>query len=357
MTETVLDDAPEGGPPPSAILFDGVTKTYADGTTAVEQLDLEVREHELLCLVGPSGCGKSTILRMVNRLVEPSSGRILLEGADITSSSPVTLRRGIGYVIQHVGLLPHRTVAQNVGTVPGLLGWPRERTRARVAELLGVVGLPVETFGKRYPSQLSGGERQRVGVARALAVDPPVLLMDEPFGAVDPLGRRALQQEFRRIHARIGTTVMFVTHDIDEAVLLADRIVVFSKGGRVEQIGTPAEILATPATSFVRSFVGDGRAVRLMSVVRLAAEDLDPYESGSHDTLTVGATLDEVFAKVALAPSGRVGVLDQDGAPAGLVTPAALHTVLRRSFTDPQDGGENTDPQDGGENGGGSATT
>jgi osmoprotectant transport system ATP-binding protein len=337
VTETVLDDASPAGAAPSAIVFEKVTKTYADGTTAVAMLDLEVREHELLCLVGPSGCGKSTILRMVNRLVEPTSGRILLEGQDITSGSPVALRRGIGYVIQHVGLLPHRTVAQNVATVPGLLGWPRDRTRARVAELLEVVGLPLETYGKRYPSQLSGGERQRVGVARALAVDPPVLLMDEPFGAVDPLGRRALQQEFRRIHARIGTTVMFVTHDIDEAVLMADRIAVFSKGGRVEQVGSPAEVLAAPATPFVRSFVGDGRAVRLMSVVRLAAEDLEPYQPGSDDDLVLGATLDEVFAKVALSSTGRVGVLDRDGAPAGLVTPQVLHAVLRRSFTEPED--------------------
>ncbi len=258
------------------IRLEAVRKEYPDGTVAVESLDLDVREHELMVLVGPSGCGKSTTLRMVNRLVEPTSGRVLVTGEDVMTTDPVALRRRIGYVIQHVGLFPHRTVGQNVAAVPALLGWDASRTKDRVAELLDLVGLDHAVYAGRYPHQLSGGEQQRVGVARALAVDPPVLLMDEPFGAVDPAGRRHLQAEFWKIQRTLGTTVMLVTHDIDEAVRLGDRIAVFSQGGHLEQLADAVTLLARPATDRVRDFVGTGRAVRLLGIGELARGDLDP---------------------------------------------------------------------------------
>ena len=241
----------------TGIVLTDVTKTYPDGTVAVGSLSLEARQGEVLALVGPSGCGKSTTLRMVNRLVEPTSGTIEGGGEDVMAADAVQLRRSIGYVIQHVGLFPHRTVAQNVATVPGLLGWDKARTAARVDELLAMVGLPRETYGARYPHELSGGERQRVGVARALAARPSVLLMDEPFGAVDPQGRRRLQREFQAIQRDLGTTVMMVTHDIREAVLLADRIAVLSRGGVLEQLGTPDEVTGAPANDFVEDFLAD----------------------------------------------------------------------------------------------------
>lgn len=255
--------------PDDVIAFEGARTVYPGGTVAVEGLDLQVRRHELMVLVGPSGCGKSTTLRMVNRLAELTSGRVLVEGEDVARTDPVALRRRIGYVIQHVGLFPHRTVAQNVGTVPSLLGWPRERTRARTEELLDLVGLEPATYARRYPHQLSGGERQRVGVARALAADPPVLLMDEPFGAVDPIGRRRLQEEFWRIQRRVGTTVIFVTHDVDEAVKLGDRVVVMSKGGHVEQVADAVTLLARPAPGMVTDFIGAGRTARLLSLIHI----------------------------------------------------------------------------------------
>lgn len=241
----------------TGIVLTDVTKTYPDGTVAVGSLSLEARKGEVLALVGPSGCGKSTTLRMVNRLVEPTSGTIEVGGQDVMAADAVQLRRSIGYVIQHVGLFPHRTVAQNVATVPGLLGWDKASTAARVDELLAMVGLPRETYGARYPHELSGGERQRVGVARALAARPAVLLMDEPFGAVDPQGRRRLQREFQAIQRDLGTTVMMVTHDIREAVLLADRIAVLSRGGVLEQLGTPEEVTDSPANDFVEDFLAD----------------------------------------------------------------------------------------------------
>src|SRR4051794_3299979 len=259
------------------IRLDRVAKRYPDGTVAVEELSLDVPAGEIAVLVGPSGCGKTTTMRMVNRLVEPTSGRIFVGGEDVTRADPVKLRRGIGYVIQQVGLFPHQTVGTNVATVPRLLGWERRRSRARVDELLELVGLDPARHRDRYPHQLSGGQRQRVGVARALAADPPVLLMDEPFGAVDPVARDRLQAEFLRLQEQVGKTVVFVTHDIDEAIRLGDRIAVMREGGRLEQYADPATLLSSPATDFVADFVGADRTLRRLSVLDVGVGQATPW--------------------------------------------------------------------------------
>ena len=314
------------------IRFEGVSKTFPSGATAVADLDLDVLPHELLALVGPSGCGKSTTLRMVNRLVEPTAGRVLIRGEDVASGDPVQLRRRIGYVIQDVGLFPHRTVAQNIATVPGLLGWDRARTRRRVGELLEIVGLDPDVHGRRYPHELSGGERQRVGVARALAVDPPVLLMDEPFGAVDPEGRRRLQVEFRRIQQDLGTTVMFVTHDIDEAVRLGDRVAVFGRGGVVEQIDDPVSLLARPANARVDQFIGAGRSVRLLGLGQVSTADLAPLPAQAAapgTSVPLAASYDAAFAALAASGEDWITVTDDDR-PVGTLSAAGLMAGLRR---------------------------
>ncbi|MFD4026338.1 ABC transporter ATP-binding protein [Streptomyces sp. NPDC058576] len=256
------------------IRFEHVTKRYADGTTAVDDLSFEVAEGELVTLVGPSGCGKTTTMKMVNRLIEPTEGGIFLDGDDISTIDPVILRRRIGYVIQQVGLFPHKTVLENTATVPHLLGWKRGKGRERAAELLDLVGLDPSVYGDRYPEQLSGGQRQRVGVARALAADPPVLLMDEPFGAVDPVVRERLQNEFLKLQAQVRKTVLFVTHDIEEAVRLGDRIAVYGQG-RIEQFDSPATVLGAPATPYVADFVGADRGLKRLSVTPIEESDLD----------------------------------------------------------------------------------
>jgi osmoprotectant transport system ATP-binding protein len=240
------------------IELDHVTKRFGDGpaaVTAVDDLTLTVGDGEVVALVGSSGSGKTTTLRMINRLIEPTSGRIVIDGRDVSTVPTHELRRGIGYVIQQAGLFPHRTVVENVVTVPRLLGWDRQKSRARARELLELVGLD-PSMADRYPAQLSGGQQQRVGVARALAADPPLLLMDEPFGAVDPIVRATLQREFARLQRELGKTVVFVTHDVDEALLLGDRIAVLETGGRLAQLATPQELLATPASPFVADFLG-----------------------------------------------------------------------------------------------------
>jgi osmoprotectant transport system ATP-binding protein len=252
------------------ITLNDVTKRYPDGTVAVGELSLEIPSGEITVLLGSSGCGKTTTLRMINRLIEPTSGTIELDGRDLATVPVHELRRGIGYVIQQAGLFPHRTVSDNIATVPKLLGWDRKRQRARSLELIELVGLE-QGMADRYPSQLSGGQQQRVGVARALAADPPVLLMDEPFGAVDPVRRGALQQEFKRLQRDLGKTVVFVTHDVDEAVLLGDRIAIMQQGGKVAQYGPPEALLAQPASDFVSSFIGGTRGIKLLSL-RSAAE-------------------------------------------------------------------------------------
>ncbi|MFG2793642.1 ABC transporter ATP-binding protein [Streptomyces sp. NPDC048419] len=362
------------------IRFEQVTKRYPDGTTAVDDLSFEVSEGELVTLVGPSGCGKTTTMMMVNRLIEPTSGRIFVAGEDISAVDPVRLRRRIGYVIQQVGLFPHRTILDNTATVPALIGWKRAKARARAAELLDLVGLDPKRYGPRYPDQLSGGQRQRVGVARALAADPPVLLMDEPFGAVDPVVREQLQDEFLRMQAAVRKTVLLVTHDIEEAVRLGDRIAVYGQG-RIEQFDTPGAVLGTPATPYVAGFVGADRGLKRLSVTEIEADDLeqppvarfDEPAAGAAERLwaegarwavvldtqgdlhgwvgiddlgtsgavgdrarrmkawvPVGAPLKQAFGVMLQHDAGWVAVLDGSHF-LGVLTPAKLHEALRRS--------------------------
>jgi len=240
------------------IEFDNVTKVFANGTKAVDGLTLSVNEGETLVLLGTSGSGKTTSMKMVNRLIEPTSGRIAIDGTDIMEQDPISLRRGIGYAIQHIGLFPHMTVAENIAVVPGLLGWEETAIRSRVDELLNLVGLGPTLFRDRYPNQLSGGQRQRVGVARALAADPPIVLMDEPFGALDPITREQLQQEFLELESEIRKTIIFVTHDVFEAVKMGDRVAILDKG-RLQQAAPPAELVESPGNEFVDSFLGQHR--------------------------------------------------------------------------------------------------
>ncbi|MFD7624091.1 betaine/proline/choline family ABC transporter ATP-binding protein [Streptomyces sp. NPDC059802] len=374
------------------IRFEHVTKRYADGTTAVDDLSFEVAEGELVTLVGPSGCGKTTTMKMVNRLIEPTEGRIFVDGDDISAIDPVRLRRRIGYVIQQVGLFPHRTILENTATVPHLLGWKRGKGRERAAELLDLVGLDPSVYGDRYPEQLSGGQRQRVGVARALAADPPVLLMDEPFGAVDPVVRERLQNEFLKLQEQVRKTVLFVTHDIEEAVRLGDRIAVYGQGS-IEQFDSPATVLGAPATPYVADFVGADRGLKRLSVTPIEEGDLDqppvvhlddslaraterlraegarwavvldgqdnlhgwiPADgsaAGAGDTvraharrmeawLPVGAPLKQAFATMLQHDAGWIAVIDAEstGRFLGVLTPARLHEALRRSIdADAQD--------------------
>ena len=313
----------------------GVGKTYPDGTVAVESLDLDVNAGELVVLVGPSGCGKSTTLKMINRLIEPTSGTIEIDGHDVTTEDPVKLRRGIGYVIQQVGLFPHQKILTNVMTVPLLYGESKATARERASELLDMVGLDPATYGGRYPHQLSGGQRQRVGVARALAADPPVLLMDEPFGAVDPVVRVRLQDEFLRVQRELGKTVVFVTHDIDEAVKMGDRVAVFAVGGRLAQYGTPAELLGNPADEFVEDFVGATRGLRRLTVTEIDPDHLEPLDGIAVGDLAaavdVGATLEEALAVMLRDDKPMVGV--KRGAEfVGVLTPNGVHKALRASL-------------------------
>jgi osmoprotectant transport system ATP-binding protein len=316
--------------------LESVTKRYGS-REAVHELTLEVGDGETCVLIGPSGCGKTTTLRMVNRLVEPTSGRIVIDGEDVTSVDPVQLRRRVGYVIQHVGLFPHQSVAVNVATVPRLLGWSRERTRQRVEELLTLVGLDPSTFRDRYPHELSGGQRQRVGVARALAVDPPILLLDEPFGAVDPITRERLQHEFVRLQATMHKTAVFVTHDVDEAIAVGDRIAVLKEGGVLEQYDSPARVLGQPATVFVAEFLGADRAVKRLAVTPIDRADLEPADptgaaaSSTAAGVPITATLQDALAAMLLDDRGAVPVVD-DGVVIGMLTFPRLHAAARRSL-------------------------
>jgi osmoprotectant transport system ATP-binding protein len=311
------------------IRLEAVTKRYADGTVAVDALTLEIGDGETCVLVGPSGCGKTTTMKMINRLVEPTSGRITVDGEDVMSVDPVQLRRRMGYVIQQVGLFPHQTVATNVATVPRLLGWERDKVRSRVDDLLTLVGLDASRFANRYPHQLSGGQRQRVGVARALAADPPVLLMDEPFGAIDPITRDRLQGEFVRLQSELRKTVVFVTHDVDEAVRLGDRIAVLAEGGRLEQYAPPAEVLGQPATPFVADFVGADRGIKRLSVLRLDAADVTPGSADGLPTVASGATLRDALAAMLAGGARAVAVREGDD-HLGIVTADQLFAAASR---------------------------
>ncbi|WP_079123056.1 ABC transporter ATP-binding protein [Streptomyces abyssalis] len=307
------------------ISFEAVSKHYPNGTTAVDDLTLELPEGGLTVLVGSSGCGKTTTLRMINRMVDPSAGTVRVAGRDVRDSDAAELRRSIGYVIQQSGLFPHRTVLDNIATVPLLLGWGRRKARSRAAELLERVGLEAES-GDRYPHQLSGGQQQRVGVARALAADPPVLLMDEPFGAVDPVVRTQLQDELLRLQRDLRKTVVFVTHDIDEAVRLGDRIAVFRTGGRLVQCAPPARLLTRPADDFVAGFLGAERGLKLLSLTTLGEAEVP------HEPVTPVRT-DEPVAEIRVGGNGgsyegtqgnwRVAVTP-DGAPVGWLDAGAL---------------------------------
>jgi osmoprotectant transport system ATP-binding protein len=310
------------------ITFEHVTKSYEGAAhPAVDDLSLAIPEGQTVVLIGPSGCGKSTTLRMVNRLIEPDSGTVSEDGRDVRDFPPEQLRRHVGYAIQGVGLFPHFTVAENISVVPGLLGWDAERTTARVTELLGLVSLDAETYADKYPDELSGGEAQRVGVARALAADPPVLLMDEPFGAVDPLTRERLQAEFVAIQARLKKTVVFVTHDIDEAVKLGDRIAIMREG-RLVQFDTPERVLAYPADDFVAGFVGAERALKRLSLAPVR-EALDPADGATiaGATVPVDSSLRTALARIIEFGVPVVGVTDESGALVGSVS---IESIVER---------------------------
>ncbi|WP_217213332.1 ABC transporter ATP-binding protein [Streptomyces sp. AC550_RSS872] len=299
------------------IRIDSVTKRYPDGTVAVDRLSLEIPDRSITVLVGPSGCGKTTTLRMINRMVEPSEGTILIDGVDSRQQPVNTLRRSMGYVIQNAGLFQHRTILDNIATVPRMLGWGKDKSRARARELMERVGLD-GTLAKRYPYQLSGGQQQRVGVARALAADPPVLLMDEPFSAVDPVVRKGLQDELLRIQGELGKTIVFVTHDIDEAVKLGTMVAVMRTGGRLAQFAPPAELLSRPADAFVEDFLGADRGIRRLSF--FPSTGLQPLTT---PIVTVDATAEQIAAAGA-ASAPYLLVTDADGKPLGWSEPQNL---------------------------------
>ncbi|HET7397063.1 MAG TPA: ABC transporter ATP-binding protein [Intrasporangium sp.] len=311
-----------------SIELEAVTKTYAgQAVSAVEDFSMHVAPGELVMFVGPSGCGKTTTMKMINRIIEPTSGSIRIGGQDVLSIDPNQLRRHIGYVIQQIGLFPHMTIADNIGAVPKLLGWTKARIAERVEELLHTVQLDPSVFARRYPRQLSGGQQQRVGVARALAADPPVMLMDEPFGATDPITREKLQAEFLRLQSEIGKTIIFVTHDFDEAIRLGDRIAVLSDRSRIEQFDTPAAILAAPANDYVRSFIGHGSALKRLALIPVLAGELDAGAPGA-PAVEESATLRDALDLLVLTGGDRVNVTRADGAVMGSLTHASISACL-----------------------------
>jgi osmoprotectant transport system ATP-binding protein len=318
---TAQAEGPSARPEAATLSFRDVVKRY-DGAAepVIDHLSLDVPAGEICVLVGPSGCGKTTAMRMVNRMVEMTSGDILIGGRSVRDADPARLRREIGYVIQQVGLFPHQTVGENVATVPRLLGWPKRRIAERVEELLELVGLDAATLRDRYPAQLSGGQRQRVGVARALAVDPPLMLMDEPFGAIDPINRERLQDEFLRLQARLRKTVVFVTHDVDEAIKMGDRIAVMQAGGRLAQYATPAELLMRPANAFVEGFVGADRALKRLALLRVRDLALDAADPTADLTVRDDAILRDALSALLQAGADRATVVDEGGTPAGTLT-------------------------------------
>jgi osmoprotectant transport system ATP-binding protein len=309
-----------------------VSKRYeGQRIPAIEDLSLTVGAGEVCVLVGPSGSGKTTAMRLINRMVPLSGGDILLGGRSVLDRKPRELRREIGYVIQQIGLFPHQTVAENIATVPRLLGWPKQRTHARVEELLGLIGLDAEEMGPRYPVQLSGGQRQRVGVARALAADPPVMLMDEPFGAIDPINRAKLQNEFLALQEKVRKTVVFVTHDIDEAIKMGDRIAILREGGMLAQYATPKEILARPADDFVAQFVGADRGIKRLSLTTLGELELLAPDGHSLDgarRLSEQASVKDALSVLLTDHGQPLAVVDGNGGVAGLLTLSHLERLI-----------------------------
>jgi osmoprotectant transport system ATP-binding protein len=312
------------------ITFDRVVKRYGL-SVAVDHLSLEIKSGEIVILVGPSGCGKTTSLKMINRLIEPTEGTISIDDRDTRTYDVNDLRKSIGYVIQQVGLFPHQTVAENIATVPRLLGWTKQRTQARVEELLDLIALPAADYARRLPSELSGGERQRVGVARALGADPNILLMDEPFGAIDPIARDRLQNELLRLQSVVRKTIVFVTHDIDEAVKLGDRVALFSRGGVLEQFTTPEELLAHPQSEFVTGFLGEGPLVRRLALIRISEVQLTGVDGSTPGgSVDAGGTLRDALDAVLRSPDGRVSVVS-DGATLGVVDADVIRAASMRA--------------------------
>ncbi|MFD4647351.1 ABC transporter ATP-binding protein [Streptomyces sp. NPDC058441] len=303
------------------IVFDAATKTYAGSAEpAVDALSLSVPAGEICVLLGASGCGKTTALTLVNRLTELTSGDIRIDGRSIREQDVIELRRSIGYVIQQAGLFPHMTIEENIATVPQVLGWKRSRTADRVRELLELVGLPHKEYADRYPAQLSGGQRQRVGIARALAADPPIMLMDEPFGALDPVTREHMQDEFLRLHEQVRKTTLFVSHDIDEAVRMGDRVAILAKGGRLLQYDSPERILREPADDYVARFVGTDRGLKALTLRSLGELKLDPATGDDEASLRTGDTLRTALSALLAGGAERLPVADESGRTVGSVT-------------------------------------
>jgi osmoprotectant transport system ATP-binding protein len=312
------------------IEFKNVSKVYpGSDTPVVNDLSFEVPEGEICVLVGPSGCGKTTTMRMVNRLIEPTDGEILINGEPNTDMSGTQLRRKIGYAIQQIGLFPHRTIAENIATVPSLLGWDKQRTRARVDELLELVGLDPGDYRNRYPAELSGGQQQRVGVARAMAADPPIMLMDEPFGAVDPITRERLQDEFLNIQQNIKKTIVFVTHDIDEAIKMGDKIAILRQGGFLAQYDSPENILANPNSKFVASFVGNDRILKRLSLTKVGEMQLEPTNGDADDLPRISGNLSVKDALSEIIGSGASGGVVEENGEKRLLTIDAIEKLSR----------------------------
>ena len=307
------------------IRLESVSKSYGSGAEpAVKKLTLEVEKGEVLVLVGPSGCGKSTTLRLINRLIEPTSGKIFLNGEDVTDVDPSELRRKIGYVIQQVGLFPHRTIAENIATVPKLLGWDKDKIESRIDEMLELVSMDPETYRDRYPKELSGGQAQRVGVARALAADPDVLLMDEPFGAIDPITRDRLQNEFLRLQQELKKTIVFVTHDIDEAIKMGNRIAILREESEIAQIDTPEVILSDPADEFVENFLGSGAILKGLTLKKVRDIDLHPIPA-----LEMPVMRDEALRVLEESPEKTAVLLDKDHRPLRWISEASLNRTTQ----------------------------
>jgi osmoprotectant transport system ATP-binding protein len=327
---TAQPEGPSGYPQAATLEFRDVVKRYA-GTdrAAVDHLSLEVPAGEICVLVGPSGCGKTTAMRMANRMIDITEGDILLDGQSVKQRKPADLRREIGYVIQQVGLFPHQTIGENVATVPRLLGWDKQRIRARVDELLDLVALDPGDYRDRYPIQLSGGQRQRVGVARAIAVDPPLMLMDEPFGAIDPINRGRLQNQFLRLQEQIRKTVVFVTHDIDEALKMGDRIAVMKEGGVLAQYATPQELLESPADEFVENFVGADRGLKELALHRVRELELGPVREGSPVTVETDDTLRDALSAMFVNDADYARVRDGGPEVIGTITLDQIRAVAK----------------------------